>query len=218
MFAWGYPDKPKLGISLRMDYEMGAIQNTLSSESLKSMSRTCKTAYKAWQAYPYGMKSLGIDGDWLYGPTFIVRLREEDKVASVFLAKNTQSVFSMQADLFKEAANKWLEEEASLRGEYITEVPNAGHTKRQELVKDKDGAMVPKGGQKCTGRFLAGKSELSYPLYMLAKSAGAKTYKLVENGPNRGLYCYDKDHQVVAVVAPRDVSEYCEVKQAKQKA
>lgn len=188
----------------------GHTMDTIESEDLKAMSRLAKTAYKAWQAYPYGMQNLGVSGEWLYGPTFIVKMPTEDQVASVFLAKHTESVYRSDQTVYEEAANSWIKDEYKESGIHIKEIANTGHAKAQEETKDKHGAMVLKGGQKCTGRYIGFDMELSYPLYMLLKAAGAKNYKLVKDSKTkRGLYGYTSTGELVALVAPQDCSKQC---------
>lgn len=180
---------------------------------IKVVSPLGKKLAKAFEYHPVGMSELKFVDGWAVGPTFGVKVDEEIGAHVVL----TGSIYKDDPYWY----TKWtsiLSGSPSKAGTDVVELSlsKSGHTRKRETVKTKAGEVRETGPANCTARALVTDDgiaplEMAFPLYSLVKAVGVTKF-LWDIGNGAGVvYGYNKDQELVAVVAPRIPSVYCEI-------
>lgn len=180
---------------------------------VKIVSPLGKKLAKAFDYHPVGMSELKFVDGWAIGPTFGVKIDEEIQAHVILTGspyKDDPYWYTKWTSILTSAPSK--------EGTDVVElaVSKSGHSRKRDTVKTKAGDLKETGPANCTARALVTDDgiaplEMAFPLYSLTKAVGVTAF-LWDIGNGAGVvYGYDKDKKLVAVVAPRIPSIYCEI-------
>lgn len=161
-----------------------------------------KAVDKAFSYHPYRQSEILVSGEWVIGPTFVVKgeytcpldrephtLYREDP----FLAMKARGVLAEAREAGQPAM-----------------VDKAGHKMEQVFIKDKHGALQPRTAKDCTCRAVRDETgtavgELAFPLLSLAKKVKVDDWFYDECGFVAGW----AKNELVAVFAMKRLGELC---------
>lgn len=153
-----------------------------------------KAVDKAFAYHPYKQSAIMAEGGYIIGPTFVVR----GDYASPLSEGNSRGLWRDDPFLPLKAQGIL----AAAGGPVLSvEVDKGGHPMEQISATDKFGAEHVQTPKKCTCRAVRSDGvavgELGFPLFTLAKKAGASTYTKPEDSPL--VFGWDGDNLVVAL-------------------
>lgn len=183
------------------------------ASDVRGVSPLGKKLAKAFEYHPVGMSEMKFVDGWAVGPTFGVKVDDEINAHVVLTGsayKDDPYWYTKWTSILTSAPTK--------EGTDVVEltVTKSGHSRKREAVKTKTGEIKETGAANCTARALVTDDgiaplELAFPLYALTKAVGVEAF-LWDIGNGAGVvYGYDKDKKLVAVIAPRIPSVYCEI-------
>lgn len=150
-----------------------------------------KAIDKAYAYHPYRIPQVELFGEWIAGPTFVVRGEYTNAIDG-----KPESIFTPDPLIAYKAQGLI---DAAERAE-PAEVSKSGHDKKQEFKTDKFGAEHPATAKTCSCRavYVHGEpvAEIAFPLLSLGKKVGVDAWRVLD----LVLYGFKKD-ELVAVLA-----------------
>lgn len=170
-----------------------------------------KAVDRAFDYHPYGFDGVKLFGEWIVGPTFIVRTDGPER----YRPRKQKTIFHPSAQ-WQLIATSLISQGRSAK--LRLDVRDEGHNKKptEVSIKDEKGnrAKTMRPGGKCTGRAIyigqGAWKELAYPLYALGKKLGVESYWALDAHTNV-IFGFSKEKRLLAIFSPRGI-ENCDLR------